>query len=158
MRLSPVKAVALGTLTVAVLDIADAIIYYGFRGATPVKIFQSISVGLLGRDAAYGGGAATALLGAALHCFNSLMVVLVFYLAATQIRWLTGRPYLAGTLYGLVVYGVMYLVVLPLSKIGFPHFRLPDVADEVFIHIFGVGIPAALFVRAAVPHDSVTDP
>ena len=154
--MTAVKAVLLGGLTVAVLDIADAIIYYGFLGATPIRIFQSIAVGVLGRSS-YDGGIATALLGAALHCLISLTIVLALYLAAARYPALVRRPWVAGPIYGLGVYGVMYLVVLPLSRVGMPHFNHPGtVADEVLIHIFGVGIPAALFVRAAGPARAVT--
>src|SRR5262249_23792759 len=157
-RLSPVTAVLLGGLTVAVLDIADAIIYYGFLGAKPIQIFQSIAVGVLGR-ASYDGGMATALLGAGLHCFISLMIVLVLYLGATHLPVITRRPLLSGAIYGLGVYVVMEFVVLPLSRVGMPHFRhVGPVVDELLIHVLGVGIPAALFVRAAVPPDSVNDP
>lgn len=152
MRLTPFKAILFGGLTVALLDIADAFIFYAFYGATPVQILQSIAVGVLGRDAAYQGGAATAILGACLHCFISLSIVTVFYVGATRLPVLTRRPWLSGTIYGLLVYLTMYLVVLPLSRVGMPHFKhLGPVLDEILIHVFGVGIPAALFVRAARP-------
>ena len=155
--MSPVRAVVYGGLTVAVLDIADAFIFYAFYGATPVRILQSIAVGILG-PASYDGGAASAILGAILHCFISLTIVLVFYLAATHLPVLTRRPWTFGAIYGVGCYLVMYLVVLPLSRVGMPHFRHPGpVVDEVLIHIFGVGIPAALWVRAAVPHQAVSD-
>ena len=52
----------------------------------------------------------------------------------------------------LGVYATMYFVVLPLSRVGMPHYRhLGPPLDEILIHIFGVGIPAAFFVRAAGP-------
>ena len=155
MRLTPVKAILLGGLTVAVLDIADAFIFYAFYGATPVRILQSIAVGVLGRDA-YQGGAATAILGAFLHCFISLSIVTVFYLAATKLPVLTRRPWMSGAIYGLLVYATMYFVVLPLSRVGITHFKhLAPPLDEILIHIFGVGIPAALFVRAARPDATI---
>jgi len=147
--MTPAKAVLLGGFTVAVLDIADAIVYYGFLGATPLRIFQSIAAGVLGR-AAYDGGIATALLGGALHCGISLTIVLAFFLAARRRPALVARPWISGPIYGVGVYLVMYLVVLPLSRVGMPRFdHVGTVADEVLIHIFGVGIPAAWFARAA---------
>ena len=156
MRLTPIKAILLGGLTVALLDIADAFIFYAFYGATPVQILQSITVGVLGREAAYQGGAATAILGAFLHCFISLSIVTVFYLAATKLPVLTRRPWMSGAIYGLLVYATMYFVVLPLSRVGMPHFKhLAPVLDEILIHILGVGIPAALFVRAARPEATI---
>lgn len=150
-RLTPLQAILFGALTVAVLDIADAFIFYAFYGASPVRILQSIAVGVLG-PASYQGGAATAVLGAALHCFISLSIVTVFYVAATRMPILTRRPWVSGPIYGVLVYATMYLVVLPLSRVGMPHFKhVAPVLDEILIHIFGVGIPAALFVRAAGP-------
>lgn len=146
--LSPASAVLLGGLTIALLDIADAIVYYGLKGATPIRIFQSIARGLLGR-AAFDGGLPTALLGALLHTFISVMIALVFYVAATRLPVLVRQPWRWGALYGVGVYLVMYLIVLPLSRVGLPPFRAPDVLDEILIHVFGVGIPAALFARAA---------
>ncbi|HEX4562569.1 MAG TPA: hypothetical protein VH113_12110 [Gemmatimonadales bacterium] len=107
-RLTPLQAILYGTLAVAALDIADAFIYYAFYGATPVRILQSIAVGLLGRDLAYQGGAATAILGAVLHCFISFSIVTVFYIAATKLPVLTRRPWVSGTIYGLLVYATMY--------------------------------------------------
>jgi hypothetical protein len=155
-KLTPVQAILFGGLTVAALDIADAFIFYAFYGASPVRILQSIAVGVLGR-ASYDGGAGTAILGALLHCVISLSIVMVFYVAATRMPVLTRRPWLSGTIYGLGVYLTMYLVVLPLSRVGMPHFNhLGPVLDEIFIHIFGVGIPAAFFVRAAGPGGATT--
>ena len=58
-RLSVGQALALGTLTVGVLDLLDAVIFFGLRGVPATAILQSIASGLLG-PAAFDGGAATA--------------------------------------------------------------------------------------------------
>ena len=58
-----------------------------------------------------------------------------------------------GILYGLAVYAVMNYLVIPLSAIG-PRTTatpLPVLANGLLIHMFGVGLPAALFARAAAP-------
>jgi len=62
---------ALATITKAglvsgVLDLSDALIFYGLRGVKPVLILQSVASGLLGR-AAFSGGAASAVLGTLCH-------------------------------------------------------------------------------------------
>ena len=54
-----------------------------------------------------------------------------------------------GLLYGLAVYAVMNYVVLPLSAAGRGPFSTPVFVNGVLIHAFGVGLPTALFVRAA---------
>jgi len=75
------RALVHGTLTVGILDILDAFIFFGLRGVTPVRILQSIASGVLGR-AAYQGGTRTAALGLALH-FGISFGVVAAYLIAT---------------------------------------------------------------------------
>ena len=50
-RWSASRALAAGTLAVGVLDILDAFIFFGLRGAKPIGILQSIASGVLGRAA-----------------------------------------------------------------------------------------------------------
>jgi hypothetical protein len=147
-RLSPARAVLYGTLVVGVLDITDALVFFGLLGTTPLRLLQGIASGLLG-SAAFQWGLASATLGAVLHFFIAFVVVLAYYAASTRLSGLTRRPLAYGALYGLVVYSVMYLVVLPLSRTGPPHFSVASVTDELFAHICLVGIPSALFARAA---------
>jgi len=152
LRLSPVRAVLYGGLTVATLDILDAFIFFGLRsGSTPQRILQSIASGLIGRQAATQGGLKTTVLGAVLHYFIASMIVLVYYLASRRWRILSAKPIVCGIFYGLVVYAVMNYVVVPLSAIG-GGVRIaatPVLINGLLIHAFGVGLPSALFSRAA---------
>jgi hypothetical protein len=149
--LSPARAILYGTLVVGTLDISDALIFFGLRGAAPVRIFHSIAAGLLGRDAARAGGRPTAFLGGFLHYFIAFGIVAVFYAASRKIPLLIRRPWLAGPLYGVLVYLFMNLVVIPLSAIGRLPFPPPPalLLNGLLIHIFGIGLPSALFARAA---------
>ncbi len=145
----PARAILLGALTVGVLDGLDAIIFFGLRGVAPHRIFQSIASGLLGR-ASFQGGAATVALGVLLHFTVALGIVATYHLASRRLPTLAQRPFLWGPLYGIAAYLVMNYVVIPLSAVtrgGTP--ALPVVVNGVLIHMFGVGMPAALFARAA---------
>jgi hypothetical protein len=138
-----------GALVVGALDLLDALVFFGLRGAAPIRICQSIAAGLLGR-AAFQGGAATAALGVALHFFIATCVVVTFYLASLRLPVLVRHAVIAGLLYGLAVYGVMNYIVIPRSALGGGGpFVLPVFINGLLIHAFGVGLPAALFVRAA---------
>ena len=137
-----------GALTVGVLDILEAIVFWAFRGVSPVRVFQGVASGLLGRES-FAGGVPTAILGAILHFFIAFMVVKFYFLVSERIRPLRRRPFLWGPIYGVGVYLFMYLIVLPLSAAGAPKFGAVNVANGLFAHIFCVGIPAALFARAA---------
>jgi len=150
VRLSGRQAVLYGTLVVGTLDALDAIVFFGLRsGAQPIRIFQGIAYGLIG-PAARQGGLKTAALGVLLHYFIAFGIVVTYFLVSRRVRLLTRRPVVCGLLYGLVAYAVMNLVVLPLSKVGGPSLpAAPVLANGLLIHMLGVGLPSALFARAA---------
>jgi len=147
-RLTPWQALLGGAVTVGVLDILDAFVFFGLRGASPVRILQSIAGGLLGR-AAFQGGPATAALGLVLHFTIAFLIVGVYYTASGRLAALVRHPIACGAAFGVAAYLVMNFVVVPLSAAGGAPRTLPVVLNGVLIHIVGVGIPAALFTRAA---------
>lgn len=147
IRLSTSRALLYGTLVVGILDLADALVFFGLRGARPIRILQSIASGLLGR-AAFSGGLGTAVLGAALHFFIAFMVVATFFVASRYVSILRHSLVGSGLIYGVAVYLVMNFVVLPLSAAGRGSFTWPVVANGLIIHMLGVGLPSSLFARA----------
>jgi hypothetical protein len=150
--MTPARAIGLGGLVVGTLDILDAFVFFWMRfGVRPTRILQSIAAGLVGREAAVAGGMATAALGLALHFVIALGVVAVAVFAARQAPAIARRPFITGPIYGLIVYVVMNYVVIPLSAVpgtgGVP--AAPVLLNGLLIHMFGVGIPAMWFARAA---------
>ena len=145
VRLTPRQGLVYGTLAVGTLDALDAVIFFGLmRGATPVQVFQGIASGLLGRES-FSGGAATALLGLAIHYFIAFSIVGTYIAASRRMPILVQRPVLFGVLYGLAVYFVMNLVVIPLSAIGPMRLTLSiGLVNGLAIHVLGVGLPSAI--------------
>lgn len=143
------RAILLGGVVAGTLDLLDAFIFSYLRsGAAPVRILHAIASGLIGREAAIGGGAATAALGFAIHfCIATTMAA--FYVALS--RWwpvFTRRAVVFGMLYGVGAYFFMNYVVLPLSAIrGGGGAPWPAFINGVLIHVFGVGLPIALVTR-----------
>ena len=152
--MSRTSAVLFGGLTVAVLDITDAFVFFGIRsGATPAGILKGIARGLIGK-AASTGSTGTVILGALCHLTVATTIVLVYNVASTRLTFLARQPFLYGPMYGVLAFIVMNRVVIPLSAIGAaPKLVLPVVLNGLFIHIVGVGIPAALFARASAQPD-----
>lgn len=113
----------------------------------------------MGREASRAGGLPTAFLGAFLHYFIAFSIVTVFNLASRKMPFLTRRPWAYGAVYGVLVYLFMNVVVLPLSALHNPVNLSPSVGllNQVLIHIFGIGIPSALFARAASSRSSAAD-
>lgn len=89
------RAVLQGGLLAGVLDIVAAFVVYGFRGATPIRILQSIASGLLGAEA-FEGGLATAALGGLLHFIIACGWSVVYYVASRKLVALSPRPILSG--------------------------------------------------------------
>jgi hypothetical protein len=149
-RPNTLLVIALTTLIIGTLDIADAIIFYALRGVSPIRILQGIAFGLLGRPA-FSGGIPTALLGLALHFFIAATVATIYILASRKFP-LSRHPFLYGTLYGIAVYIVMNYVVLPLSHIGLrPLPPLVPLINGVAALIFCIGIPTALIAHRYIP-------
>src|SRR3977135_1517904 len=69
-----------GGLVAGALDISYAIIFSWLRsGVPPTRLLQSVASGLLGREAARGGGWKTALLGLFLHFLNAFIIATIFF-------------------------------------------------------------------------------
>jgi uncharacterized membrane protein YagU involved in acid resistance len=138
-----------GGLVVGSLDITYAILFWSFRGVTPTRVFQSVAAGVLGRDS-FNLGMKSALLGAALHYFIAFSIVIVYYIASKWLPVLIEHAVICGIIYGIGVYIVMNYVVIPLSNAARPKtFNLLWVSCSVVVHMFLIGLPAALFARTA---------
>lgn len=141
--------IALGAIVVGTLDIVFAILFWAPKGVAPARIFQSVAAGLYG-PASFRGGTRTVVIGALLHYVIALCIVLVYWLASRRFDALTRRPILYGSAYGVLVYLVMNYVVIALSATQRSAFLLSWVVSGVLVHALLVGVPAALFARAAV--------
>jgi hypothetical protein len=134
-------------LIAGTLDIADALIFSHFRGATPVMVFQYIASGLIGMRSFQLVWTSVAL-GVAIHYFIALTWTAVFYFASRRFAILIRRPVLSGLLYGIAVYLFMNLVALPLSRVGLaPHVSLVSRVNGVLALMFCIGLTIALLVR-----------
>jgi O-antigen/teichoic acid export membrane protein len=142
------RAILLGGLSAGVLDITAACINSGRRGRGPVWVLQSVAGGWLGADT-LNGGLKTAALGLVTHFFIATTAAAVYCVASLRLPWLVRRAIIAGALYGVAVYLMMYMVVLPLSAYRFKFFNQPAsaIVIGVLIHIFCVGLPIALAAR-----------
>ena len=145
---NPFKPIFWGGLIAGTLDLTGACVASWLRaGVTPQRVMQSVASGLLGQ-ASYQGGAKTAALGVVLHYLIATTWTTVFYLASRKLRFLLQQPVVWGLVYGVIVYGFMNFVVLPLS--AFPQLRPPTLTGRLIgllVIMFCIGLPIALIVR-----------
>jgi len=138
-------------LFAGVSDLTAACIHAAFFGLTPVGVFHFVASGLLGRDAAFAGGAPTALLGVLLH-FAIAFAAAGTYLGVSRLwRFLVDRPFVAGPLYGIAGYWFMQLAVIPLSAIKPRPQLLSNRLIAIGIHIVCVGLPIAWSISRFAP-------
>ncbi|MBV9460417.1 MAG: hypothetical protein JO141_23310 [Bradyrhizobium sp.] len=123
-------------------------------GGTLTHGLQQIASGLFG-DVAYKGGAGAAALGAGLHYFISILAAGLYCTLALRWRWWRNHWLVGGTLFGVVAYLGMNLIVVPLSSAPNPDFAPVIIAKELVAHTVMFGIPIAgivtLWLRRAAP-------
>jgi hypothetical protein len=130
-------------LVAGTLDITAALTYYPLTaGAHVVRILQGIASGVLG-PRAFDGGLRTAAVGLALHYVIALIWTLLFVLAARRFRGLLNNLWLTGMAYGVAVWAVMNLVVLPLSRVRRGPFHPGRAVIAALILILCIGLPIA---------------
>ena len=135
------------TLVAGTIDILSALILYGYVFAhySAQQILQGIARALLGQKA-FEGGMGTDLLGLCMHyCIAGIWVTFYFFIFP-HLPFLNKNRILSGVLYGLFVWTMMNVVVLPLigySKLIF-HW-IPAIRAAVIL-IYAIGIPTSFIV------------
>lgn len=142
-----------GGAIVGTLDILKPIVTNIINGRPPLRVFQAVASGALGRSS-FDGGWATILLGAGFHYFIAFAVVVFYALVIRRIEPIARNPLISGPIYGIGVYCFMQFVVFPLSAIGSVPHPLSTLVDGILTHIFLVGLPTALLFRLpkTAPH------
>src|SRR5262249_13144210 len=95
------------------------------------------------------GGWSTAALGLALHFLIAITTAVVYYLVALRWPLLWRQPLLCGTIYALLVYGVINYIVLPMSAAGSGSKDPLWIGLSILVHMFLIGVPCAVFARRA---------
>lgn len=137
------------------LDILYATAATALRGGEVATMLRGVASGPFG-PAATNWGAGGAVLGLLVHFAIMAAMTAVALVLFRRTPLADANPWLAGTLYGLVLYLVMYGVVLP-ARFGAP-FPDPDklkLAVGLIPHVLLVGIPMALILRRPRPQSTL---
>jgi hypothetical protein len=140
------RAILYATLVVGLLDATDGIVFLGLHGKNPIQVLQYIASSLLG-SRSFSSGLAAAGLGLLVHFAVSLVVVTIYILASWRIAVLHTQWVALGLLYGVAVWAVMNLVLLPFTAV--PHNPITTAAllNGVIGHALFVGLPSAFFAK-----------
>src|SRR5215471_21182203 len=88
-----IDTIPFGGLLIGIFDLLFAFTFYGLiLGVPPLRIFQSVASGVLGRPRAIAGGVPTFLLGILLHFVVATCIATVYYLATQFLSALVRHP------------------------------------------------------------------
>ena len=142
------RAALIGGLVGGAIDLSYAFIASGLNGVSPQRVLHVVASGWLGR-ASYQGGWGSAALGFVSHFLIVCLFALAYVMATRRMTGLNARPILWGAVYGAFIYGVMNYLVVPLSATNFSAPSGLYLVLGLIVHVFGVGVPIALFARRA---------
>jgi len=148
-RRSLVRPIVLGGLIIGIVQfvLQEWIVFSVLQQNPLMAVLQYITSGILG-NAAFEGGIATALIGVLIHFFISLVIAGVFILSAERIPLLRRHAIAGALLYGIGVFIVMNMLVIPLSAAPvIPPPTLPWLIEIVVDHMLVVGLPLGILVR-----------
>lgn len=142
------RPIAIATLIAGTLDILMAVIDTALSGGSVPGMLGFIASGPFGdsiRDSAL-----AAPLGLLVHFAIIAVMAAVYILAARRIAALDRWWWLAGPLYGVALWVVMYWIVLPARFEGFgPPSESVAIAKGLFAHCVLVGLPIAWIAARA---------
>ena len=136
-----------GGITAGVFDFTVACVE---SGKPPLFIGKAVATGWFGRAAAMQGGLDVSLIGIASHFGIMLAFAAAFVLASLKEPALRRWFFVAGPLYGAVIFDVMRFIVMPLSAAGYGMPKPPILFFEFAGHVFLVGLVIAAWARGVL--------
>lgn len=151
MQLRPLtRSILTAGFAAGTLDIAAALVqYYSKTGKDPTNVLRYIASAVYGPKA-FSGGAAMAVWGLFLHYCIAFLFTLFFFWVYPKLgiaRKNIIPTVLAGLVYGLVVWALMNLLVVPLSAAQTGPFVWKKAIVAMLILVGCIGLPIALFAR-----------
>jgi hypothetical protein len=143
------RAILVAGLLAGTLDILSAFTqYYIVTGKNPVKILNYIASAVFGKEEAYAGGTGMVLLGLLFHYLIAFAFTLFFFWLYPRWNAFAKNWVLTAIGYGLFVWAVMNLLVVPfLTRITVAPFNLSKAAVAALILICAIAIPVTLIAR-----------
>jgi hypothetical protein len=141
-RAKLLRPILVGGAIAGTLDLTSAFITFGL-GAP-----RGIAGGLLGRQAAVQGGTGTWILGALLHYFIAISAAAIYCLASRKLEFLRDHWLVCGIFYGIAIFLVMNLIVLPLCAYhSTGPYQYRNLLQGLLVHMFIIGLPISFSLR-----------
>jgi uncharacterized membrane protein YagU involved in acid resistance len=146
-RPSAIQTILSAGLIAGCFDLLTAILVYSvvMQRTTDVKLLQGIGKAAFG-SGTFHEGASLALAGVAVHFFIAFSFTIFYFFIFPYISFFRKQPIISGLLYGIFVWCVMNLAMLPLFHVAnIPH-KWDSIVRGAVILMFCIGLPISLVV------------
>ena len=127
--------ILVGGALAGTFDITAAFITFGLGNP------RLIAGGLIGRQAIH-GGTGTWILGLMLHYFIAISAATIYCLSSRKLGFLKTNWFVCGLFYGIAVFLVMNLVVLPLCAYHYMGpYQYRGLVQGILVHMLIIGLP-----------------
>jgi hypothetical protein len=135
------RAIILAGLLAGTLDgLAAALLFIIRTGKNPLAVFRFIASGVFGQEA-LSGGVFMAAIGIFFHYVIAAGWSFIFFIACSRLVILWKYWVVSGIGYGLLVWLMMNLVVLPLSRVPSVSMTVNGVLIGISVLIVCIGLP-----------------
>ncbi len=142
-----VKIIFLAGLLAGSLDILSAFIdHYIQSGKGPEGVLRFVASGAFGQEA-FTGGDQMIVFGLLFHFIIAFCFTIFFYWLYQTVPFFRRNIFVTAILYGLFIWVVMNLIVVPLSNINKYPFHAINAVKSSLILICMIGLPLTLIVK-----------
>jgi hypothetical protein len=136
-------------LLVGTLDILAAFIHVYIKTGSPhiPDILKFIASGVFGKTVS-SHGAGMVLAGLGFHYLIALVWTFFFFWLYSRVKAAKRNKIWTGIIFGIFVWAVMNLIVLPLSHVPQRAFDIRNAVINILILIVCIGIPLSLMAKA----------
>jgi len=138
-----IKAIALTGLLAGTLDIVAAIVMYvTATGKSGLDVLRYIASGAFGTEA-FRGGMPMAIAGLIFHYIIAYSFTTIYFILYKKIILISKNAVINAVVYGIIVWIVMNIIVLPLSNVPPFMFDLMKAIKGATILILAIGVPVS---------------
>jgi hypothetical protein len=142
LRTSLLRPILIGGAIAGTLDLISAFMTFGWG------VPRAIAGGLLGRQVIQGGSPLIWTLGVILHFTIAFSAAAIYCLASRRLPFLRDHWLVCGMFFGIAVFLVMNLVVLPLCALhAAGPYQLRGLIQGVVVHMLIIGLPISFSLR-----------
>lgn len=141
---SPIKTILWSGLIAGILDsIAGVIVYFIYFDLNPLQVLQFIASGIYG-PTAINGGLYMIIIGVFFHFIIAYACAIIYFYLYSKITVLNKYTNISGLVFGLGIWLVMNLLILPYTNIPKSPFDISLAIVGIIWHMTLVGLPIAI--------------